>query len=56
MIFNDVQNFSILENLAWNANTVNLNFGIKKEQKNVTPQRKFNSHCVIERKKCKFHY
>ena len=33
MIFNDVQNFSILENLAWNANTIKLNFGMKKEQK-----------------------
>jgi len=46
---NDVQNYSILENLAWNANTVKLNFGMKKEQKNVTPQRKLNSHCVVKR-------
>ena len=49
MLYADVQNYSILENLAWNANTVKLNFGMKKEQKNVIPQRKFNSHCVAKR-------
>ena len=56
MLFNDVSNFSVLENLAWITNTVKLNFGMKKEQKNVTPQRKFNFHCVAKREKWNFHY
>ena len=56
MLYADVQNYSILENLAWNANTVKLNCGMKKEQKKVTHKRKFNSHCVVKREKSKFHY